>query len=62
MPPIIQIRSLAACGFLRAYRPETLLRKKSTEGDDKMKEEKVRIKVRLTEEEKRCQGTSTVAK
>lgn len=53
MTHTIQIRSLTVCGFLRAYRPETLLRKKkSTEGDDKMKEEKVRIKVRLTEEEK----------
>ncbi len=53
MAPTIRIRSLAACGPLRACRPETLLRKKkSTEGDDKMKEEKVRIKVHLTEEEK----------
>ena len=53
MAPTIQIRSLAACGLLRAARPETLLRKKkSTEGDDKIKEEKVRIKVHLTEEEK----------
>ena len=52
MAPTIQIRSLTACGHLRACRPETLLRKKkSTKGDDKMKEEKVRIRVRLTEEE-----------
>ena len=53
MTPTIQIRSLAACGPFRACLPETLLGKQiSTKGDDKMKEEKVRIRVRLTEEEK----------
>ena len=49
MPPTIQIRSLTVCGLHSGAVP---LNTPLKNGDDQLKEEKVRIKVRLTEEEK----------